>query len=44
MGYKDWQHLSRHIERDVKSYKYLMIVKKFLDLKSDVLKGNCEIY
>ena len=40
MGYKDWQHLSRSIERHEKSSGYLMSVKKCLDLKNDILKGN----
>lgn len=40
MGYKDWQHLSRSIELHEKSYNHLMSVKKCLDLKSCILKGN----
>lgn len=39
-GYKDWGHLSRNIERHEKSSGHICSLKKYLDLKNDLSKGQ----
>lgn len=40
IGYKDWQHLTRSIERHEKSGGHLMSVKNCLNLRTDISKGK----
>ncbi|KAF2881728.1 hypothetical protein ILUMI_24425 [Ignelater luminosus] len=40
IGFKDWRHLSRTLERHEKSSGHLFSVKKYLDLKTDLLERH----
>lgn len=40
IGYKDWRHLSRNIERHEKSVAHFQSVRQYVDLKQNIMKGR----